>query len=153
MTSYDSSCESGFSNILCATPTNPGQVEFVGADTLTTGKWVKEGKGKNATTTFVVNDTFVRGEDVVIQATVTANGAPVSGATVNVVITGPESVSLISGPSDAGGIAEVTWNTQAPNNKGAGGTTPGGYTATVTAVTASGFAWDEVATSTLFYLD
>jgi len=153
-TTYNASCESAFSNILCATPTQPGQAEFAGvAEPLATGKWVREGKGKNATTTFVVTDTFVRGDGVVIQAAVTASGTPVSGATVSIAIAGPESVTLTSGPSDASGVATVTWNTQAPNKKGNGGTTAGSYIATTTGVTVSGFVWDQVATSTTFVLN
>jgi hypothetical protein len=153
VTSYNSECESGFSDILCATPTQPGQAEFIGVDTLATGKWVREGKGKNATETFVITDAFVQGDGVVIQATVTNSGTPVSGATVSIAISDPESVTVVtltSGPSDANGVAEVTWNTSAPNKKGQGGTATGPYTATVAGVTASGFTWDQAATGETF---
>jgi hypothetical protein len=44
--------------------------------------------------------------------------------------------------SDATGMAEATWQTKSPNKRGAGGTTPGTYTATVTNVTATGYTWD-----------
>ncbi len=151
-TSYNTECESGFSNILCATPTNPGQAELVGVDSLTTGKWVKSGKGKNATTTFVVTDAFTRGDGIVIRGTVSSGGVPVSGATVTLAISGPESATLTSGPSDASGIAAVTWNTSAPNKKGNGGTATGLYTVTVTGVTVTGFTWDQGATATEFTL-
>jgi hypothetical protein len=151
--SHNDTCESGFSNILCATPTQPGQADFIGVDSLATGKWVREGKGKNATETFVITDAFVQGDGVVIQVTVTSSGTPVSGATVAIAVSGPESVTLTSGPSDASGVAEVTWTTSAPNNKGRGGTTTGSYIATVTGVTASGFTWDEAAPSEAFTID
>jgi len=153
VTSYNMTCESNFSSILCATPTQPGQAEFVGVDALATGKWVREGKGKNATETFVVTSAFAAGDGVVIQATVTDSGTPVSGATVSIAISGPESVTLTTGPSDANGVAEATWNTSAPNKKGNGGTATGGYTLTVTGVTASGFTWDQAATVTTFTLE
>ena len=153
VTSYGTECESGFSDILCAIPTAPGQADFIGVDTLSTGKWVKEGKGKNATTTFVVTSTFVRGDGIVIRGTVTSGGAPVSGATVTLSISGPESATLTSGSSDANGVAEATWNTSAPNKKGNGGTATGDYTATVTEITAGGFTWDQVLTTTTFTLN
>jgi hypothetical protein len=116
-----------------------------------TGKWVREGKGKNATTTFVLTSNFVQGDGVVIQATVkNEGGAPVPDATITFAISGPESASLTTGPSDANGVAETTWDTQSPNKKGQGGTAIGGYTATTTGVTASGFVWDQIPTSTTF---
>jgi len=118
-----------------------------------TGKWVKEGKGKNQTTTFVLTGDFVQGDGVVIQATVKdEGGTPVPNATVTIAINGPDSVELTTGPSDANGVAEVTWNTQSPNKKGQGGTAIGGYTATISSVTASGFVWDQISTSTTFTL-
>jgi hypothetical protein len=151
VTSYTTTCESGFSNILCATPTQPGQAVTVGVSTLETGKWVKEGKGKNATTNFVLTSSFAQGDGVVVQATVVdEGGTPVPDATVNLHISGPETVDLQTGPSDADGIAEATWQTQAPNKHGTGGTTPGSYTATTTDVTASGYVWDGVPTSVGF---
>ncbi len=60
------------------------------------------------------------------------------------------SVNLTTGPSDTNGIAEANWNTQAPNKKGVGGTTPGSYTATTTNVMAGGYTWDGVMTNTTF---
>jgi hypothetical protein len=152
VTSYSAACESGFSNILCAIPTQPGQEVLAGViDPMLTGKWVKEGKGKNATLTFVLTSSFIQGDGVVISATVNdETGAPVADATVNIEISGAESANLSSRPSDANGIAEATWNTLAPNKKGAGGTTIGAYTATISGVTASGFVWDQVPTSVSF---
>jgi hypothetical protein len=153
VTSYTAACESGFSNILCAIPTQPGQAPpYIGVNSLQTGKWVTTGKGKNASTSFVLTSSFTLGEDVVIRATVLDGaGVPVPNATVVIDITGAEShTGLTSGPSDTGGIAELTWQTQAPNKHGQGGTAPGSYTATTAGVTAAGYTWDGVATSTVF---
>jgi hypothetical protein len=152
VTSYSSACESDFSNILCAIPTQPGQELLAGVDDpMQTGKWVTTGKGKNQTTTFVITGDFVRGDGVVLRAEVkNEGGLPISGATVTIAISGPESAELTTGPSDANGVAEATWNTQSPNKKGSGGTASGGYTATTTGVTASGFVWDQIPTSTTF---
>jgi hypothetical protein len=71
---------------------------------------------------------------------------------VTIAISGPESANLTTGPSNANGIAEASWNTQSPNRKGQGGTATGSYTATTTGVTASGFVWDQVPTSKAFTL-
>jgi cytochrome c2 len=152
VTSYSAACESGFSDILCAIPTQPGQEVLAGVvEPMQTGKWVTEGKGKNQTTTFMLTSDFTQGEGVVIQATVKdEGGAPVPGATATIVISGPESAELTTGPSDANGVVEATWNTQSPNKKGQGGTAIGGYTATTSGVTASGFVWDQVPTSATF---
>jgi hypothetical protein len=148
VTAYDATCESGFSNILCATPENQGQTtDPAGVSTLETG--IYTGKGKN--TQFDITDLFAAGDAVVIRALVVdANGTPISNATVEITIGGPETVTLNSNPSDADGLAEATWQTQKPNKKGQGGTTPGSYTASVTNVTASGYHWDSVTTSTAF---
>jgi hypothetical protein len=148
---YDSTCESTFSNILCAIPNAGGQLE-IGVNTIQTGKWVTTGKGKNQTTTFTITASFNAGDAVVIQAEVIdiATSLPVANATVDIDITGPESMSLTIGPSDSNGIVETTWQTSAPNKKGVGGTTPGTYTVTTTNVTASGYNWDGVMTSSDF---
>ena len=152
VTSYNATCESGFSNILCATPTQPGQEVSAGViEPLETGLWVTQGKGKNATTEFVFTDSFVPGDAVVIQATVRdEGGTPVPGASVVLQIRGPESFNLTTGPSDSNGVAEATWQTQAPNRKGRGGTIIGSYSATTTSVTASGYVWDQAPTSAAF---
>jgi len=121
------------------------------ADPLQTGKWVRQGKGNNATTEFVLTSSFVQGDAVVIQATVTdENGIPVPDAIATLAISGPESVTLTTGPSDANGVAEATWNTSAPNKKGQGGTAIGGYSVTIDGLTASGFVWNEVPASATF---
>jgi hypothetical protein len=154
VTSYDATCESGFSNILCAIPNAPGQAD-AGVSEMETGKWVTTGKGKKQTTDFVIvapPDVFNAGDAVVIRAYVvdSATGLPLGNATVDISITGPETRNLTTGPSDTNGRAEATWNTQKPNKKGQGGTTLGEYTATTINVTATGYAWDGSATSTTF---
>ena len=108
--------------------------------------------GKGKTKTFSIQTAFSPGEIVTVRARVVdrSTGLPISNAGVEMVIGGPESTTLNSGPSDADGWAEVTWQTQAPNRKGQGGTTTGDYTATVTGVTASGYVWDGVTTSATF---
>jgi hypothetical protein len=81
-----------------------------------------------------------------------STGLPVANATVELTVDGPEPQVLSAGPSDAGGIAEATWSTRAPNKKGQGGTSPGTYTAIVTAVSAQGYTWDGTTTSVTFTL-
>ena len=148
VTSYTTDCESAYSNIVCATPTNQGQAtDPAGVTEIVTGYY--SGKGGNKT--FNQTDLFSAGTQVVIRAKVLdGGGAPVANASVNIAIDGPETTSLTSGPSDAAGWAEATWNTQKPNRKGQGGTTPGTYTAATTGVTASGYHWDSVTTGTSF---
>jgi hypothetical protein len=148
VTAYDVTCESGFSDILCATPVNQGQEGLaVGVSGMATGLY--SGKGKNQS--FVIETAFTAGDTVVIRASVSdESGQPVSNATVEIRIGGPETLSLNSNPSDADGWAEAQWNTQSPNKKGQGGTTTGTYTATVTNVTASGYNWDSTSTSVQF---
>ncbi len=145
-------CESAFSNVLCATPTNPGQASVATLPAAPeTGMWVTTGKGKTQSTTFVTTSSFTAGDEVVLHIVVKdGDGALVSGAKVSYTINGPETVTLTSSPSDASGIAEASWQTVAPNRKGTGGTTPGSYTATTTGVTASGYTWDGVVRSTTF---
>jgi hypothetical protein len=108
------------------------------------------GKGKNQAFTAV--DTFVQGDTVIIRSTVLdSDGQPVSGATVTTDISRPAGVTLTA-TSDASGVAEASWNTQAPNKRGQGGTATGSYTATTSDVTADGYAWDGVPTSATFTL-
>jgi hypothetical protein len=148
VTAYDATCESGYSNILCATPQNQGQTtDPAGVDTLETGYY--SGKGKNQT--WVISSLFAAGDTVTVRARVVdgVTGLPIANATVEVTIGGPETVTLNSNPSDADGWAEATWQTKAPGKRNPG-TTPGTYTASVTNVTASGYHWDSVTTSTTF---
>jgi hypothetical protein len=149
VTAYNATCESGYSNILCATPQNQGQTtDPAGVDQMVTGIWTGKGQNKQFTAQILFN----AGDSVTIRALVLdgVTGLPISNATVAITIGGPETVTLNSNPSDADGWAEATWGTQAPNRKGQGGTATDGYTATVTNVTASGYHWDSVTTSTTF---
>ncbi len=151
---YDPTCESAYSGILCATPNSCGHLAAgapAGVDQMLTGMWVTTGKGPNKTTTFQEILTFNAGDAVVIQASVVdGTGVPVADATVELTISGPETVRLTSGPSDIDGIAEATWQTTKPNKRGVGGTTPGTYTATVTNVTTACYTWDGVPTEATF---
>jgi hypothetical protein len=153
VTAYSSSCESAFSNLLCATTTTAGLADAGVASPLTTGKWLVEGQGKNATQAFVTvsyPDAFTAGDEVVIQGTVKdKDGTPLAGATVavRVLASGGTSVAaLTSTTSDSLGNFEATWSTSAPNKKGTGGTAAGDYRAEVTDVQVSGYSWDSVAT-------
>ncbi|MHC4473060.1 MAG: hypothetical protein ACYS99_19085 [Planctomycetota bacterium] len=154
VTAYGESCESGFSNMLCATPEGP---PLAGASSLLTGRWGKSGKGKHATTTFELTSSFARGDKIVIRAWVAdrETGLPLSGAVVDLLVSGPETRSLTSEPSDSEGYAEATWKTAAPGKgkKGGGGTATGSYSAWVTGVTAAGHEWDGVGTWVLFTVD
>ncbi len=147
---YDATCESAFSTIMCATPNSCGHLAAgapAGVDQMLSGMWVTTGKGPNKTTTFQPMTTFNAGDAVVIQASVVdGTGLAVADATVELTISGPETVPLTTGPSNVDGIAEATWQTAKPNKRGVGGTTPGTYVATVTNVTTACYTWDEVPT-------
>jgi len=148
VTGYDGTCEAGFSNILCATPTNQGQAtDPAGVATLETGIYTGKGKDK----TYAPQAIFTAGDGVVFRATVVdgVTGLPVPDATVELLITGPESLTLVTGPSDAAGIAEATWQTKAPGKRNPG-TTSGDYTVTVKGVTAAGYHWNAVETTATF---
>jgi hypothetical protein len=143
VTASSSECESGFSNIMCATPLPPGQESTAGILSLQSGKWVREGKGKHATETFVFTTDFAAGDEIVFRMVVTdQGGAALPGATVNLAISGPENTSISSNVSDAIGNAEALWTTQRPNKKGDGGTASGGYKATVSGLNAPSNDWD-----------
>lgn len=146
VTSKYADCESGFSNILCATPQAPGQGTVpAGVASIATGYYT--GKGQNQT--FVSNSDFAQGDEVTFQATVLdQNGAPVEGATVDLAITGPSTTTVTTGTSDAAGIAEGSWKTTTRK----GGTPLGNYTATTTGVTATGYEWDSVPTAATFII-
>jgi hypothetical protein len=136
-------CESAASNTLCATPTQPGQETTASAVILGTGVWVREGKGKNATETFVATSNFAPGDEVVIRLHFADSaGSPLANATAELTISGPAPAVLTSANSNAGGGSEARWATQAPNRKGNGGTPQGSYTISISAVNADGHAWD-----------
>jgi hypothetical protein len=149
---YDATCESGYSNIHCAIPNAQGQL-VAGVDTLITGRYETSGKGKKQITVFVDTASFNTGDEIVIRAHVIDQdtGLPLANATVDLEISGPETNSL-SAASDSDGIAEISWQTEEPNKRGQGGTTPGSYTATVVGVTAAGYSWDGIMRSTGFSL-
>jgi hypothetical protein len=144
-------CESDFSNISCATPTTPGLATAGVADSLLTGNWVTSGKGKNATTEFVVTASFTAGNEVVIQGVVQDKDSdPLAGALVSMGVQDANATTvatLVSTASDALGRFELRWQTQKPNKKGAGGTPAGGYTVVTTDVQLNGYDWDGVITS------
>ncbi len=148
VTAYDATCESGFSNILCAIPTNQGQAtDPAGVSAMETGIYTGKGGGR----IYTKQSLFNAGDGVVIRATVLdgVTGLPVADATVDLLITGPESLTLVTGLSDADGVAEAIWNTKAAKGKNPG-TTPGDYTVQTANVTATGYHWDGVQTSVVF---
>jgi hypothetical protein len=151
---YSDTCESGFSNIICVIPNNQGQAR-IGIDNIDTGIYQRIGKGKKATVEFVLTNTFVQGDGVVIRALVLDKSTqqPVQNTVVEIEITGPEFVLLTTGPSDSNGIAETTWQTEKPNKRGKGGTILGAYTSTTTNVTATGYTWDGVLKNTTFTIE
>ena len=148
VTSKYEGCESEFSNILCAIPTAPGQGSVpAGVESTLTGFY--SGKGGNRT--FNTTTSFSQGDTVVFQGYVLdQNLAPVEGATVDleIEISGSSSATVSSGTSDATGMFEGSWKTSSKR----GGTPTGTYTATTTGVTATGYEWDTVPTSTTFEL-
>jgi hypothetical protein len=77
-------------------------------------------------------------------------GLPLPNATMDLLVTGPESLTLTTGLSDVNGIAEATWTTSAPRGRRFPGTTPGAYTIQTKNVTATGYHWDSVTTSATF---
>jgi hypothetical protein len=142
-------CESGFSEVVCATPQNQGQTtDPAGVDTLETGLYTGQGKNQvwQASTVFLAGDTVTIRARVIDQIT----QLPIANATVEITIGGPETVTINSNPSGSDGWAEATWQTQKRNKGGQGGTLPGSYTATTTNVTASGYHWDSVTPATTF---
>jgi hypothetical protein len=124
------------------------QTPKVKASSIETGGYVTTGSRKSKETKWVQASAFNQGDKVVFRVTVKDNsGAPVSGATVKLSITGPSSTEVTSAASDAAGIAEASWQTSAPNKRNIGGTETGTYTVTVTNITASGFEWDGATTT------
>jgi hypothetical protein len=146
---YDPTCESGYSNIVCAIPTSQGQTtDPAGVSLLEPGIYIGKGKLKE----FFPQTTFTPGDGVIIHAYVIADdisGSPIADATVELLVTGPESLTLTTGPSNIDGVAEATWNTRAPGKKNPG-TTPGTYTIQVKSLTVNGYHWNGVTTSTTF---
>jgi hypothetical protein len=147
---YDPNCESSFSDVLCAIPENQGQTsDTAGVSEIATGLYIGKGKSR----TFNLQSTFIPGDSVAIRAYVVDNatGLPIADAVVDLLVTGPESTTLTTTPSDADGIAEAAWQTKKPGRKNPG-TTPGAYTVQTKNVTAVGYTWDGVTTSTTFII-
>jgi hypothetical protein len=154
VTAYTDQCESDFSNTLCAIPDAGGQIkQKVSVSTIESGKWVTTGKGKNQVTEFVATTAFTPGDEIVFNVTVVdaATGLPVSGAHVDLAVSGPETTSLSTDPADENGIALVTWVTD-PGKGNQPGTPTGSYSISVTGVTAAGYDWDGVSTTLAFIL-
>ncbi len=120
----------------------------VGATFNEIGKYVTSRK---TGTSFVQGTSFKQGDRVVFRMLVQdSNGSPVSGATVNLSISGPINAST-SAVSGSNGIAEASWATSAPNKRGAGGTLTGSYTAVVTNVI-DDLLWDGISKTQIFSL-
>jgi hypothetical protein len=107
--------------------------------------------GKGKVKTYTPQTSFNAGDGVVIRVTVLdgVTGLALANATVDLLITGPESLTLVTGNSDGNGIAEATWQTKAPGKRNPG-TTPGTYKVETKGITATGYHWDGVATSVTF---
>ena len=134
VTAYDGTCESDFSNILCAIPKGD-QLASVGVGSLIT---LPPG-----------STTFRAGDPIPFQASVVwVGGTPVTfaGSFVSLAITGPTSLTLTTGQIQADGTAEATWPTQKGRNK----TPSGDYRVEVIGVTLDQYVWDGVQTSTTF---
>jgi hypothetical protein len=146
--------ESGFSNVVCATPSAAGQAVIGVTEPLQTGRWVSSGKGRNATSTFELTDAFAAGDAVVIQGVVGTGESTPSGAVVRVTISraGTPVATLEPATTDSTGRFEVNWQTQKPNKKGQGGTPTGSYSTAVTDITLSGYSWDGQAGGVSFTL-
>lgn len=109
--------------------------------------------GKGRKKTYTPQNTFKVGDTVVIRTKVIDNdtGLPLANTTVEIIITGPETVTLTTTPSDSNGYAKAIWKTQKPGKRGKPpGTAPGSYTASVTNATVSNYTWDGVTQSTTF---
>jgi len=120
--------------------------QTAGVVSLVTGKYVKK------TTNLTQASLFTRGDSIVFRSTIrNAGGQPVPNATASIAVTGPQSMTILTGPSDANGIADGIWKTSAPSRKSTG-TPVGTYTGKVYGVTASGYVWDTTATTVTFTL-
>jgi Calcineurin-like phosphoesterase len=115
-----------------------------GVATLVTGKYGKR------STSLTPTSSFILGDSIVFRATIlNLDGQPVPNATASIVITGPQGTTILTGPSDANGIADGIWKTSAPSRRSTG-TPAGTYTGKISGVTASGYVWDTIKTSVSF---
>jgi hypothetical protein len=109
--------------------------------------------GKGQKRVFNLATTFLQGDTVVVRVKVTdADGLPVSGASAEITISGPETLVLTTGQSDADGWAEASWSTKKPK-RGQGGTALGTYTAEISNLSSSTHNWDGVATFIEFAIE
>ena len=149
VTAVAAECESGPSEVLCATPLPAGQTALAGVEAIATGAVTTTGKGKDKVTQFQPATTFSAGDTVILRMQVTdAAGSPVPGAVVNLAVGGSVSAALASSASGADGIAEASWVTEPPRRNGTGGTPAGDYAITVTGIDAASHEWNGVETST-----
>jgi hypothetical protein len=140
------------SDVLTTTVAGSVQMPKVQASSIETGAYITSGTRKSKVTSWKTISVFTQGDKIVFRISVKGNsGTAVSGATVQLAITGPSATTLTAA-SDAGGMAEASWQTSAPNKRGSGGTLQGEYTVSVTDVTASGFDWDGIEISKTFLI-
>ena len=114
-----------------------------GVTSLVTGKYAKR------STSFTPISLFAPGDSIVFRATIkNSSGQPVPNATATITVSGQglPTVTVLTGPSDTNGDADGVWKTSAPSRKSAG-TPTGDYTGTVKGVTASGYVWDAIPTT------
>jgi len=128
--------------------------QFVNIAEFLVGKYEISGRGKNKTTSFIIQeDAFKAGDTVILRIRIRdkSSGQPVADATADIAITGPESIYVSTEPSDTDGVAYAEWKTEKRRGKSkAGGTSPGDYTATVTHVMADNYTWDGVSEDVSF---
>lgn len=138
----------GAGRINAAAAVSAGPVEpQAGVEQMLTGRYKTKLRGGG----FVAAATFNLGDTVIIRTRVVEPSGPVAGATVDLALSGPQSLALTTAATNADGWGEAAFPTAKPKG-GNPGTPTGTYTATVTGVTASGHQWDGVAQSTSFLL-
>ena len=136
-------CESEPGNILCATPL-PNATSLLTVNDLVSGTLTVSGKGPNKVETFVTGTTFTAGDTIMIKVQIVdaSTRLPLSGASADLLIEGPETISLSTGNSGPDGWAEAAWSTSSPNRKGNGGTLPGIYSIVAVDAKLGGYSWD-----------
>jgi hypothetical protein len=145
LTAQGEACQSGFSNVLCATTRPVGQADTAGVVSMTTGSVVVSGKGKHKTEEYAPATVFAAGDTVIVRLRVEDGaGTGVPGATAQITVSGPDSATLASSPSGTDGVAEASWTTSAPARNGRGGTSPGSYIIELIGLDSQSHAWDGV---------
>ncbi len=145
--------QSAYSAKICATPSTVAVIPIGVEDSLLSGRWEQQGRGKNVTNVFVVTDLFSAGDTVTVQGVVFGGEGTPAGAVVSLLVSDAQGIAvatLQSTAADDSGAFEVDWSTSAPNKKGVGGTAPGAYTARVTGVALDGAEWDASEVSVSF---